>query len=211
MLYAPDEIWRPSLRFPRYHASTLGRIQNAETGHILRPYRMRNGYLQVNLCGNTVTAHTIVLEAFSGPRPKGYQASHLNGDRADNRAENLVWETPPRTIVGRHCTERSRPEIGTRAAARRTASGATSSRPRIPIAPGGRGIAGRAHGCACELFDRCRPIGSGMWSVRVYGVRPRPQSGARLRPLGAEWRNRKPGERRRGARVVDFGADLSSR
>jgi hypothetical protein len=89
----PDEVWKPSLRFPRYHASTLGRIRNAETGHVLKPYRMRNGYLQVNLCGKTVTAHTIVLEAFSGPRPKGYQASHLNGDRADNHAENLVWET----------------------------------------------------------------------------------------------------------------------
>ena len=93
MLHAPDEIWRPSLRFPKYEASSLGRIRNIKTGHILRPYRMRNGYLQVNLCATSVTAHTIVLEAFAGPRPKGYQASHLNGDRADNRAENLVWET----------------------------------------------------------------------------------------------------------------------
>jgi hypothetical protein len=93
MLHAPEEIWRPSLRFPRYEASSLGRIRNTKTGRVLRPYRMRNGYLQVNLCRRSVTAHTIVLEAFLGPRPAGCQAWHLNGDRADNRAENLIWET----------------------------------------------------------------------------------------------------------------------
>lgn len=36
----------------------------------------------------------LVLETFRGkaPTPK-YEASHLNGDRSDDRVENLVWET----------------------------------------------------------------------------------------------------------------------
>ena len=38
--------------------------------------------------------HDLVLETFVGPRPDGHQASHLNGDRADSRLENLTWETP---------------------------------------------------------------------------------------------------------------------
>jgi hypothetical protein len=43
---------------------------------------MPNGYLQVNIRGTAVTVHSIVLEVFSGLRPEGRQASHLNGDRA---------------------------------------------------------------------------------------------------------------------------------
>ena len=40
-----------------------------------------------------VSPHIAVLQAFVGPRPLGYDASHLNGIRLDNRLENLAWET----------------------------------------------------------------------------------------------------------------------
>lgn len=36
---------------------------------------------------------TIVCETFHGPRPSGYEVSHLNGDSLDNRAENVAWKT----------------------------------------------------------------------------------------------------------------------
>jgi len=35
--------------------------------------------------------HTLVCEAFHGPRPDGHQASHRNGISGDNRADNLRW------------------------------------------------------------------------------------------------------------------------
>jgi hypothetical protein len=35
-----------------------------------------------------------VLEAFVGPCPEGMQACHNNGNRLDNRLENLRWDTP---------------------------------------------------------------------------------------------------------------------
>jgi len=38
--------------------------------------------------------HTMVLETFVGPRPNGFHASHINGNRHDNRLENLIWESP---------------------------------------------------------------------------------------------------------------------
>ena len=38
--------------------------------------------------------HRLVLEAFRGPCPAGYQARHLNGDPKDSRLANLVWGTP---------------------------------------------------------------------------------------------------------------------
>lgn len=37
--------------------------------------------------------HRLVLEAFVGPRPEGMECCHYNGDPADNRLENLRWDT----------------------------------------------------------------------------------------------------------------------
>lgn len=36
----------------------------------------------------------LVLEAFVGPRPEGMFACHNNGDKTDDRLENLRWDTP---------------------------------------------------------------------------------------------------------------------
>jgi hypothetical protein len=55
------------------------------------------GYLAVNLTRRGVRTqqlvHMLVLAAFIGPRPKGGQTRHLNGQRSDNRLENLAWGT----------------------------------------------------------------------------------------------------------------------
>ncbi|MDE2095631.1 MAG: HNH endonuclease [Patescibacteria group bacterium] len=37
--------------------------------------------------------HRLVLEAFIGPCPPGMECRHLNGNRSDNRLENLCWGT----------------------------------------------------------------------------------------------------------------------
>lgn len=43
---------------------------------------------------HTKTLHTLMLETFVSPRPKGMYGLHNNGDRTDNRLENLRWGTP---------------------------------------------------------------------------------------------------------------------
>ena len=39
----------------------------------------------------TVCVHTAVLAAFVGPRPPRMAAAHWNGDKTDNRLDNLRW------------------------------------------------------------------------------------------------------------------------
>lgn len=41
----------------------------------------------------TFFVHILVATAFHGPCPEGMEASHKNGIRTDNSADNLTWET----------------------------------------------------------------------------------------------------------------------
>lgn len=56
-----------------------------------------NGYKVVALSKNGFSlrkyVHVAVLEAFSGPRPEGFDGCHSNGDNQDNRAANLRWDS----------------------------------------------------------------------------------------------------------------------
>lgn len=60
-----------------------------------RPITAKNnaGYYIMNVEGKTRTVHSLVAEAFLGPRPYGYDIDHVNGTKTDNRAENLRYVT----------------------------------------------------------------------------------------------------------------------
>lgn len=64
----------------------------------LRPQRHSGGYLCVGLwINNRVSVryvHRLVLEAFAGHCPSGMQGCHGDGDKSNNRIENLRWDTP---------------------------------------------------------------------------------------------------------------------
>lgn len=56
------------------------------------------GYSQVSLSTQpkkwkSVRLHVLVLEAFVGPRPSGYECRHLDGNPQNNTVENLRWGT----------------------------------------------------------------------------------------------------------------------
>lgn len=92
--------------FPGYAVGTDGSVWSRrtygssgridETWHQIRP-QPAHGYLGVILrragksCPRRV--HRIVMEAFVGPRPVGMECCHGNGNRRDNRWDNLRWDT----------------------------------------------------------------------------------------------------------------------
>ena len=47
---------------------------------------------------NSLRVHRAVLEAWVGPRPKGYECDHINGNPSDNRLCNLEWVTHEENI-----------------------------------------------------------------------------------------------------------------
>ena len=108
------ETWKPVhlSTFP-YEVSDHGRVrrlsiasENVRKIHPRRNYEPKiitpvcnNGYQYVTLCAKghrnkRVSVHSIVLETFVGPRPKGMYGCHNNGNRADNHIGNIRWDTP---------------------------------------------------------------------------------------------------------------------
>jgi hypothetical protein len=94
-----DEIWRPIKDFPDYQVSNLGRVRSSKFGkeRILKNSPTVKGYLAVNLYRRGIRhfnlVHVLVLEAFVGPCPFGYQTGHLDNDKRNPRLDNLAWIT----------------------------------------------------------------------------------------------------------------------
>ncbi len=101
--------------FPGYRISNKGRFQscflfgsNRMTSEWRdRPtYIEKNGYVSATLYKNRKcyreSMHVLILNAFVGPRPSGYQACHNNGIRSDNRLDNLRWDTVSANHMDKH-------------------------------------------------------------------------------------------------------------
>jgi hypothetical protein len=64
------------------------------------------GYLKVILARDAKRyqfyVHTLVLNAFAGQGPNGYVCNHKDGDKHNNRIENLEWVTRGNNIRHAH-------------------------------------------------------------------------------------------------------------
>ena len=98
------EEWMPVVGYEGlYEVSNHGRVRslkrNTTSGKILRgSARKNNGYVSLVLfkCGKGQgkLVHRLVAEAFiSNPECKP-DVNHIDGNKQNNRAENLVWCTP---------------------------------------------------------------------------------------------------------------------
>lgn len=94
--------YRPIEGFPGYEVgddgSVRSRVRGAERLMKFFPSR-RGGYLRVALYrpGRNQhvkkLVHALVLTAFVGPKPRGLECRHLDGNPTNNRLSNLKWGT----------------------------------------------------------------------------------------------------------------------
>lgn len=109
------EQWLPVIGYEGlYEVSSTGRVRSLDRevnhwrggkrlvkGRELAAFegnkKRERGYLRVGLYKRAQLrshhVHTLVLEAFVGPRPDGMVCCHRNGVSTDNRLENLRWDT----------------------------------------------------------------------------------------------------------------------
>ncbi len=97
-----EEVWRVIPSFPDYEASSNGRIRRktkpngsgggtSHPGKILKLVPAR-GWKLVNLGGVcTKKVSILVAETFLGKRKKDYDVHHLDRDKTNDYASNLVY------------------------------------------------------------------------------------------------------------------------
>ncbi len=100
------EEWRPvpvAECSSDYEVSNLGRIRRKTpkkgrpSGLIIKVFPNRSGHLLVKLWAEgkqqTKLVHRMVLIAFNGDPPEGMECCHNDGDKNNNRLDNLRWDT----------------------------------------------------------------------------------------------------------------------
>ena len=90
-----EEEYRIIQEAPNYMVSNLGNVKN-KNGYIMKSSYDKDGYKRISLTLEPYhriyrRVHQLVAKAFI-PNPNNYtMINHLNGNREDNRVENLEW------------------------------------------------------------------------------------------------------------------------
>lgn len=102
------EVWKVHPEFGAYEISDRGKVRRigvapgAKVGRILKLFQIPKGYFFLRLHNKyNKYIHRLVLEAFVGECPEGFEARHLDGDKGNNNLSNLCWGTHAENQVDR--------------------------------------------------------------------------------------------------------------
>jgi len=106
------EIWKDIKGYEgRYEASNYGAVRNAKTKQIRKPRVDSHGYLRINVPrndgtgkSNAIHIHTMVALAFYKKIDGKNQVNHIDGDKKNNKVENLEWCTASENTKHAHRT-----------------------------------------------------------------------------------------------------------
>lgn len=80
--------WLPTTFSENYLVNKDGELMNAKTKKLIKGAD-RNGYKRFEYRGKFYSIHRLIYEAFNGKIPEGKIIDHIDGNRANNKLENL--------------------------------------------------------------------------------------------------------------------------
>lgn len=91
------EIWKEIPDYEGlYQISNFGNVKSLISNKILKPSKDRFGYVRFNALKNkkakTLRIHRLVMEIFN-PIDNIMQVNHIDGNKLNNRLDNLEWCT----------------------------------------------------------------------------------------------------------------------
>ena len=95
-----DEQWRDWPQDPRVKVSNKGNVVSCKKG-ACSPLKIGHnncGYQRVNASRQPQYVHRMVAETWIDNPNHHEQVNHINGDKDDNRVENLEWVTPSQNM-----------------------------------------------------------------------------------------------------------------
>lgn len=94
------EEWKTLFFDNGYEVSNLGRLRNKKTKVIAKGTIKKNGYVDVSVNNQNYRLHRLVLQTWCPNEDyEELTVDHINGNRSDNRLENLRWATREENTV----------------------------------------------------------------------------------------------------------------
>lgn len=93
-------MWKTLEYDSRYEVSDSGQLRsNIGNPKIRKLIKHHNGYYRVTVGNKNYTIHRLVYETFVCKIPKGYEINHKDGNKANNRLDNLEMVTHKENIT----------------------------------------------------------------------------------------------------------------
>lgn len=112
-----EEIWKDIKGYEGYYqVSNLGRVQSIKKRKIFRNNKNSRGYIVVTLTKNNIersfAVHRLVAQTFINNPDNLPQVNHIDGNKQNNKVENLEWCTQKENQI--HCYRNNLQRLGTK-------------------------------------------------------------------------------------------------